>query len=288
MTAELHALFVGDADYAEFRAAFAALARAACVHAAANLAAAVELTAGGLRPDVIIIAQQRPGEIAPEAVEQLRRLAPLAPCIAIQSSWCEGEGRTGRPLPGVVRVPWRRFESEIVPGLLRLRDGRLPDWAGPATLTPEERLLHRSAESLPGGRGTVGILSHSYEARRLVGDICRAGGWSVATLPASWISQPGDADRTRAPSLTHAPPEACDVVICDFDEFPDSVAPILGRLRERVGGAEVILLVGFPREHDVERAAAAGAAGVVGKPFTASELLGEIDRAASRGSSVSR
>jgi CheY-like chemotaxis protein len=284
LTAELHALFIGDADYAEFRAAVAALARAARVHPAANLAAAIQLIAGGLRPELIVIAQQRPGEIAPEAVEGLRRLAPVAPCIAVQSSWCEAEGRSGRPLPGVVRVSWRRFESEIVPGLTRLRDGQLPDWAGPATLTSEERLLRQSDESLPRGRGTVGILSHSYEARRLLGDICRAGGWSVATLPASWISQAAEADALQSP-LPEPLPEACDVVVWDAQQLPESTR-LLSRLRERAADTEVVVLVDFPRQHDIERAAADGVA-VVGKPVTAKKLLSEIDRAASRRRSQS-
>jgi CheY-like chemotaxis protein len=290
LTAELHVLLVGDADYEEFRAPAAALARSARVHSAADMATAVELLASGLRPDVVVIAQRRSGEIAAEAVEPLRRLAPLAPVIALQSSWCEGEGRSGRPLPGVLRVSWRQFESQIVPGLAPLREGRLPDWAGPATLTPEERLLRRSANETTGGRGTVGIVSHSAESRRLLEDICRAGGWSIVHLPGTALRPMRQADSGTAASTSNRPPgqdgrpaaSALDVVIWDASELPEDAASVVRRLSKGEGQAGTIILLGFPRTADLQRAAAAGAVAVVAKPFSPHELLAEIDRAASR------
>jgi CheY-like chemotaxis protein len=277
LSAKLRALFIGDADHAEFRAAVVSLSSHALLDQAADLASAARLLARGLRPNLIVLGQERPGEVAAEAVARLRRLAPLASVIALQSSWCEGEGRSGQPLPGVIRVAWRRFEADILPGLLRLREGRLPDWAGPATVTPEERLLRRSDEALPLGEGTVGILSPTYEARRLLADACRAGGWSVVTL--SWAMASPLADGNAV--------EPCHVVLWDLNELSQEVPLQLGRLRQRSGGAEVVVLLGFPREHDVRHALAAGAAAVVGKPFSTSELLGEIARAATRRGAAS-
>jgi CheY-like chemotaxis protein len=221
--------------------------------------------------------QQRPGAIAPATLESLRRLVPLAPVIAIQSSWCSGEARSGRPLPGVLRVPWDRFEAEILPGLLELRDGRLPPWAGPATLTAEERLLAEVCRALPSGRGTVGIVAHAYEARRLLADVCRAGGWQVsAPVPTA----PG------ADSLAARPQFPCDVLLWDAGEVPNDVEGELARWSERSAGAPIVMLLAFAREQDIQRAQAAGAAALVSKPFSAGALLGEIDRAASRRGGV--
>ncbi len=284
MAAELHALLIGTTDCAEFRAAAATVSQAVRLHTVRDFKAAAETIVAGLRPDVMVIVQRRPGEIAPEAVEALRRLAPLAVVVALQSSWCEGEGRSGRPLPGVVRVSWRRFESEILPGLIRLREGRLPDWAGPATTTPEERLLRQSADPLPQGRGAVGILAHSHEARRLLADICRAGGWSVAQLRG--LQADGGGTATSIVSGPHgqdghATAGACDVVLWDAGQVPGEMAPVICLLRERVGNAPVIILVDFPRPTDIEQALAIGAAGVIAKPFAAVELLDEIARVAS-------
>jgi DNA-binding NarL/FixJ family response regulator len=272
LSAKLRALFIGDADHAEFRAAVASLASHARLERAADLLAGERLLAAGLRPDLIVLAQQRPGEIAAEAVERLRRLAPVAPVIALQSSWCEGEGRSGQPLPGVIRVVWQRFDADIVAGLLRLREGELADWAGPVTITSEERLMRRAEGPLPRGQGTVGILSSTYEARRLLADRCRAGGWSAVTLPWSTI----------AAAAEEGALEPCDVVVWDLNELPQNFDGELERLRRRLGGAEVVVLLAFSRDHQLSAAQTAGVAAVVGKHYSTAELLGEIARAASR------
>jgi CheY-like chemotaxis protein len=275
-------LVIGDAEHAEFHAPLAAMAHLARVHVAADCVVAARLIRDGLRPMVIVIAQRRPGEVPREAVEHLQRLAPLAPFVAIQSSWCDGEGRSGQPLPGVLRVPWRRFESDVLPGLGRLRNGELPDWAGPATLTAEERLLRQSVELPPAGRGMVGILSQSREARSLVGDACRSGGWSTV-IPCGTHGDPCPQGQDG-----HATACACDVAIWDANELPDDLLPAMRLLREHFGDPQIIVLLGFPRAHDIERAIAAGAADVVGKPFAPGELLRRIGDVASRRSTATR
>ncbi len=291
MPADLLVLLIGDANDAEFRSAAAAMARAVRVRAVPDAAAAMHSLAGGLRPEVIVIAQQRPGDIAPEMLEELRRLAPLAAVIALQSSWCEGEGRSGRPLPGVVRMSWRHFESEILPGLTQMREGRLPAWAGPATLTPEERQLRQSAEPLPQSRGTVGILAYSHETRRLLADICRSGGWTVAELRGTGLRLVTYSAVDGASGIAnahgqdgHATPCTCDLVVWDADELPEDAGFVIRRLQDVARGAGVVVLLGFPRAQDIERASAAGAVAVVSKPFAAGELLDEICRVVSRGS----
>ena len=57
-----------------------------------------------LEPDVMVVAQSRPGQFAAQDLEQLLGLAPLARLVALLGSWCEGETRTGHPWPGVMRL----------------------------------------------------------------------------------------------------------------------------------------------------------------------------------------
>jgi len=276
VSAELRALVIGQAKHPEFSGALAALAAHAGMFSAADIGAARGLLREGLHPDLILLAQQHAGEFEPGAVDGLRCLAPLAPVIALQSSWCEGEGRSGRPLPGVVRISWRRFAAEIVPGLVRLKNGELPDWASPATSTPEERLLRRVKEPVPRGRGTVGILAETHEARRMLSDVAAAGGWNVTVLPSAWVTGTSDADRAG-----HAPSATSHVVVWDLTEPGEEITPAIRRLRQRVGDIGIILLAGFPRAEDFRRAQEVGASAVVSKPFSCQELLAEVARAVS-------
>src|SRR5262245_23662353 len=60
-------------------------------------------------PHAILFFQSRPGQISCREVECQHARAPLARLVALVGPWCEGEQRSGRPWPGVVRVPWRTW-----------------------------------------------------------------------------------------------------------------------------------------------------------------------------------
>ena len=64
-------------------------------------------------PHGIVLAQAYPGQFSPVAIDRLRNLAPLARLIAILGSWCEGEPRSGHPLPGVIRIYWHQAAERI-------------------------------------------------------------------------------------------------------------------------------------------------------------------------------
>ena len=69
------------------------------------------LCEGKVMPDLIVIAQTFPGQFSHQAVERLRRLAPLARVVGLMGSWCDGEMRTGSPWPAVVRTYWRQWTA---------------------------------------------------------------------------------------------------------------------------------------------------------------------------------
>src|SRR5262245_46505932 len=64
-------------------------------------------------PHAILIAQSRPGQSSRTAIEQWHARAPLARLVGLVGPWCEGEQRSGRPWPGVVRVPWRSWRTRL-------------------------------------------------------------------------------------------------------------------------------------------------------------------------------
>src|SRR4051812_13125153 len=107
---------VGDWRHADFADALLWLnARAACACYHDVSAAAEELGSPARRrdPASILFMQSRPGQISAREVECLHAIAPLAGLAALVGPWCEGELRSGRPWPGVVRIPWKAWTYRL-------------------------------------------------------------------------------------------------------------------------------------------------------------------------------
>lgn len=100
-------LAVGPWDQAEFAATRAEIADdAAWIFASDCNRATALLERDEVFPEVILLAQPLPGAYRQEAIDAIRRLAPLAEIVVVAGTWCEGEPRTGVPLAGVMRLYW--------------------------------------------------------------------------------------------------------------------------------------------------------------------------------------
>ena len=149
----LSILLLGDSDRTEFRDARACLDCWAAVHEFAETdAAATALARAEIVPDVIVVAQAFPGQFSHQAIDGLRRLAPLARILGLMGSWCEGELRSGSPWPATMRAYWHQWPARCQREFRRLAEGRCSSWALPPTATEEERLLADVVPS-PFGRG---------------------------------------------------------------------------------------------------------------------------------------
>ena len=91
-------------------------------------------------PDAVLLAQSRPGQISSRRRGAAARPFASDAAVGLSGPWCEGEGRTGRPWPGVVRVPWRDWRWRL-PRELGLGDEKLSTAARlPRTATETDRL----------------------------------------------------------------------------------------------------------------------------------------------------
>jgi CheY-like chemotaxis protein len=116
MQSNLSIFLLGDTDRTEFREAEACLQGCGSVHRfAKTAAAATALAEGQLVADAIVLAQAFPGQFSHQAVDRLRRLAPLTRVLGLMGSWCEGEMRTGSPWPGAVRTYWHQWPARCEP-----------------------------------------------------------------------------------------------------------------------------------------------------------------------------
>jgi hypothetical protein len=246
---------VGEISHADFRDA------ANLLRAQGRL-----VTAGGEPPELVVLAQSRPGAIAARRVEALRRRAPLAGFVALVGSWCEGEARTGRPWPGALRLYWYEF-----PGWWRrqltLRDaGFCPDWARPINAGFQNSAVTVGTGELGNSRSPPGVI------------IVRTPHRDTADALASVFHRSRYATVWEPPGRSSPIVRGATVGIWDGGQLRDDEAVELAAFCRRMakGGAPVVALSDFPRRDCVQRAMEAGAGIVLGKPWLNADLVDAI------------
>lgn len=265
--------FVGDAEALDFGPALRRL-QADASHGACTLDARESLAAaltslehdcqrGRQPPDVLVLGQLRPGELNTEAVHALRRQAPLAVLVALCGAWCEGEARSGSPLPGIVHVGWHQFAPRWVRHLDAWRRRRPTEWALPPTWRDEERLLLMSSlkPAAPRRRAlTICLGGPAPSEDAWLADLARAQGWRV--------------------SRTAAAVEPRGAAVCGIwhaDELDARRVEQLAEFAARLQPAPVIAITGFPRPEQDALVRAAGAVSLLAKPLLWDDLAAEID-----------
>src|SRR3989304_6230263 len=130
-------------------------------------------------PEVIVLAQSRPGAISLREIERLRRSAPLAGVVSLLGSWCEGETRTGRPVAGVRRLYWYEFPSWWRRQMGLRAAGRCPDWAR------AEDFGLRIADF--GSRiGRVAVETASWDTAAALEDVLKSAGGETTWWRPGW------------------------------------------------------------------------------------------------------
>jgi CheY-like chemotaxis protein len=115
--------------------------------------------------------------------------------------------------------------------------------------------------------GLLAIVAASQIAFETVAEPCRAAGYECRWLRGDDEPIPADA---KAVLLDYFPSSA-HVGELEDARLTDIVA--------RAGAAKVILIMGYPRIDDLERAKRLGVADIVAKPFLAVDLLWRLARA---------
>jgi len=187
-------LLIGDWQLPEFASVHESLVGRRVLRLR-NMPAAMGLLAGGEpEPDLVILLQSWPGEFDPAEFQALRRLAPLARVLNVLGSWCEGETRSGAPLPGTTRIYWHQWPARHALDELRITAGACPLWGLPDTATEEDRLLwaaeHPDSFLFENGRGTgvVGILTRQRSMWEWLAAACQQFGYQ-----ATWLQFSGTA-----------------------------------------------------------------------------------------------
>ena len=247
---------IGDVCHPDFRDAIDLLRSGAQIVNAANQL-----------PELIVMAQSRPGMIAGRIVEALRRAAPLAGIVSLVGSWCEGETRTGKPWPGVDRLHWYEFPSWWRRQLTLRAAGRCPDWSRPGD--HRYRFIQTSELSEPGGPpprlGLIALRTPHRDTATALSDVLRHTGYATAWQP-----------QGRPTSAVHGALAG----IWDGGQLSDREADDLSAFCKRLGndGAPVMAMLDFPRRDCVARATQFGVTAVLGKPWLNADLLATLQK----------
>ena len=109
---EISILLLGETDRPEFCDFPSTLESLGRVSRISELERAIEvLETGEITADVIVIAQSFPQQFSHGDIDRLRRLAPLSRILVLLGSWCEGETRSGQPLPAAIRIYWHQWHA---------------------------------------------------------------------------------------------------------------------------------------------------------------------------------
>ena len=274
------ALFIGNARSPEFATALAALSEAFEVTTRQNIAAAGESPCPVddvefFGVELIVLAQSRPGEFAAAEVDRLRRRYPSAAVASLLGSWCEGETRSGKPLATASRLYWHQAANRLQRDIMRRAAGLAPLWSLPATCTDEERVQHfKAAPARLAAKGrsddeetscrTVALFGQERSSVAWLVDVCRACGYDSL-----WMGPRHAAE-----------PRGVVAAIWDLTTWTSAADDELQHITRIVPAQRVVALLGFPRWHDLQRAAQRGLGAIVSKPLLLGDLYSAVGRIA--------
>lgn len=258
-----HVLLVGDYGHRDFAEAVCWLSDQCHVTRRPGVPAALSWIRDGNAPDAMVFAQSHPGQLSKHEIERCHAASPLSRLVALLGSWCEGETRSGRPCPGLLRVYWHQWIPRMS---LELLDGDGSSYRllrMPRTITANEQYerLARTASALR--QGLIAIHTQTVRMYEALGDACAQAGLATVWFPPA-----------RPAHSSGAAAAIWEGVSADGQE--------MGAIREVVGQhapAPVIALLDFVRHEDIARLMAIGASRVLAKPFLLNDLLWQLEQA---------
>jgi hypothetical protein len=287
---DLTILVIGDGEHREFAGPIARLARFGRVEIFIDPQQAMEgFAAGGIVPDLIVLAPSYPGRYPADLPDRLRSAWPLCRILALLGSWCEGELRSGNIWPSVVRLYWHQWPARAERELSRMARGQCPSWGLPVTATEEERLqasagpfcgnprscqgdspifAGHSCALAPAKIGAVprfaAIVSRKLANYQWLAAACRQRGWATV-----WIED-----------MRQSHVQGVHAVLLDGISTDAEQLEAIRRIVQRFHPARLTVLADFPRIEDVTQMQAAGAAAVLAKPVLLEDLFCEMEQVA--------
>jgi hypothetical protein len=235
------------------------------IDAAAGLDEAIaQIVAGDLRPDIIVLAVEWPGQFNTADLERLHRLVPLARIVYRLGSWCQGISTTKTlcefvPRLGEPAADWglERISGEMARGVVGC------SLSGPATATLDERLDVEISRFQGSGDGwtVTGVVSRDRLFRECVSEALATRGDAPIACADPW-DLAGRAQR----------------IVWDLTPWGEGTSREVRAFLDRDSETPILAVLGFPRREHRRELGESGVAMVLAKPFLLSELFWSLDQ----------
>ena len=258
-TLQPSSLWIGNVQWPEFRAAVRELQARSKMVICPSISHALEYLEDDpdLVPRLIVLATERPGMLTREDTARLADRLPSSASVQLLGSWCEGEIRSGRPLPGLQRIYWHQWASPLSPlGAADLGDAGSTECL-PGALLPDGT-SDTCAERPIGDDPLVLIRAGDAGTARMLEEACLHLGYT----PCQW--------RSEQPALLPARAIVWDLARWEY--APQTIFAEWQRLGARYASALRIAVVAFPRWDEVAALRQAGVSAILAKPFALGDL----------------
>ncbi|HOM17827.1 MAG TPA: hypothetical protein PLQ00_10895 [Thermoguttaceae bacterium] len=292
-----HVLLVGGMNRTEFRPIKPSLCSVAIVEEAEDLRKGCRLLEkGDFLPDLLLLLQSYPREFSAEQLDAFRRLAPLASVGVVLGPWCEGEGRSGKPLPGTWRMYWHQWSGRWGRQWERWFQGECPLWGWPTTAIEEDYLLAAPVPPAQSRSDRIGLWSLQPQSADWLFTALKDWGFDPqwirfdAGQQASNIlgTEPRNFHRSKSGKMP-LPEEVfrrqdssqlskLNAVVFDGTDAEGMEAVWLRQLATRMPESNILLLVDFPRPELWERVRPWGVKAILGKPIALGDLVWHLDQ----------
>ena len=233
---------------------------------------------------LIVLAQSRRSQFQPSDIEQIRRELPGIPIINLLGTWCEGETRSGEPIPGCIRIFWYQWLGRMHQFLNEISQSGVSNWDLPRTSSISDRILKLPPRTYPKSEHVVAISAKSLSQFEMIADALDAIGFMNVWW--DFKNQHPRPDGATANDL-RSQPAPFDAVIFDQDSLTAETESTLHEFRQQHPDVAAVLLLGFPRSHELV-ANQRWNVEVVGKPFELVDLNYALLKAIQRASQSDR
>ncbi len=231
--------------------------------------------------DLIVLAQSQPEQISQTSVEQLQARFPHTPIVAVLGSWCEGELRTGKPWPGVLRIYWHQWQGRFDTFMGQMDTAGISDWHAPRTSSTADRFLRRDQPHsvLHSHIRCIGVSTWTLSQYEMLRDAIEFFGWTcvwVERAVEKAATDNADSGLVFNPICIEA--ESLSVELGQRIQWIQSLFPL----------AKLVVVANFPRENFVRGLIDLGVSQIVSKPFELNDLRFALERTISNSALVNR
>jgi CheY-like chemotaxis protein len=213
---------------------------------------------------LVVIAQSRRGQFHAQDVEKLFGLFANVPVVLLLGSWCEGELRSGAPIPGAVRVYWHQWFGRLNNFRRQIEERRLATWHLPRVCSDSDRIRTDLSLFVPEDNRvlSLGISSPARDGFQMLRDVC---GQDQST--SIWIEtlEPTDANQI-----------SLDAILVDANSSNSRLENRIRSMKQRFPLVPLVLLMNYPRRCEYLFAVRLGVSHVISKPFYLRDLWSAV------------